>query len=479
MCFSIDNDGDNAVVRQLLLFVLLAFAVPHELRGEATIREEQEAAKAAGIQLPDSVAAVEAKYDRFPNGGPTVVGVFKWDQEDWSGVGHRAGGYQWATLVAGKFFVTAHHTRVQNEMIFYFFHGHDRKVYSRQVVEADQKNPRDELVTHRIAGTDLALGRFQESVGNNFATYPVFVRQEIPATGSKGVNPYSEFRDELVIVGQAAAPPDDAYEDGMEMTHLDPVSQKYGTNTANATPQSNDGSSIPFMFEEVDNPAEYLPRIFSSGGASFKLIDRRPAVAGVHGRSISYDVWKLNVPILDTILSNDGYPRTKDHMAQFHHVAIGFHRNEMDAAISAQQRGIPGHEKQVIVYYTMDKDGNHVAGDYNGNFARDGGDLDIMLREVRMRRTQNRGYNWYLDWNSDRKIDNTDATHLIQEVFGTRLGDLDLDGDVDSTDDQRLTAFLGTTHTRWVSGDLNGDGKTDQTDRRILRRSLRSPARAR
>ena len=71
------------------------------------------------------------------------------------------------------------------------------------------------------------------------------------------------------------------------------------------------------------------------------------------------------------------------------------------------------------------------------------------------------------DLNRDGQVTSSDFEYLVEQVMGTRFGDVDLDGDVDVND---LTmARIGFTGAqvaggRWSSGDNDGDGDVDTRD---------------
>ncbi|MEM8783791.1 MAG: choice-of-anchor L domain-containing protein [Planctomycetota bacterium] len=71
------------------------------------------------------------------------------------------------------------------------------------------------------------------------------------------------------------------------------------------------------------------------------------------------------------------------------------------------------------------------------------------------------------DINFDSFIDAADIDALIQGVLGTVYGDLDLDGDVDLTDQWILESHLFQPG-EWADGDLDGDGLVTFSDFDIL-----------
>jgi hypothetical protein len=71
----------------------------------------------------------------------------------------------------------------------------------------------------------------------------------------------------------------------------------------------------------------------------------------------------------------------------------------------------------------------------------------------------------YADLNGDSVVNAADATYLVQNILGSRMGDANLDGFVDASDfnlwNQSKFSSCGTS---WSHGDFNGDGATDGSD---------------
>ena len=67
------------------------------------------------------------------------------------------------------------------------------------------------------------------------------------------------------------------------------------------------------------------------------------------------------------------------------------------------------------------------------------------------------------DINGDLKINQNDICYLVGTILATRIGDVDLDGDVDGTDLATATANNGTAGG-WARGDVNGDGNITDAD---------------
>ena len=58
---------------------------------------------------------------------------------------------------------------------------------------------------------------------------------------------------------------------------------------------------------------------------------------------------------------------------------------------------------------------------------------------------------------NDETADGDNARKLIGEMFGSRLGDLDLNGTMDVRDFEMSATHVGTL-APWLDGDLSGEG---------------------
>ncbi len=79
---------------------------------------------------------------------------------------------------------------------------------------------------------------------------------------------------------------------------------------------------------------------------------------------------------------------------------------------------------------------------------------------------------WLTDLDVSGNTDADDVTTLIESLFQTSFGDLDLDGTVTYADRNTLQANLGQTGLGWAAGDLDGSGLIDQTDLNLLLANL-------
>ncbi len=79
---------------------------------------------------------------------------------------------------------------------------------------------------------------------------------------------------------------------------------------------------------------------------------------------------------------------------------------------------------------------------------------------------------WLVDLDVSGNTDADDVTALIESLFQTSFGDLDLDGTVSYADRNALEANLGQSGLGWAGGDLDGSGLIDQTDLDLLLANL-------
>ena len=67
------------------------------------------------------------------------------------------------------------------------------------------------------------------------------------------------------------------------------------------------------------------------------------------------------------------------------------------------------------------------------------------------------------DINGDLKVDKHDVEEILS-ILGTRMGDVNLDGQVDQADRDIIIAHKGKHNVGCAGGDLNGDGVVDEAD---------------
>jgi hypothetical protein len=105
-----------------------------------------------------------------------------------------------------------------------------------------------------------------------------------------------------------------------------------------------------------------------------------------------------------------------------------------------------------------------MGGIVNGDFNEDGfvgvEDLDTLIAAIRAGTSD-----LLFDADQSGNVDEADRDYWITEIQGTIDGDVNFDGNVDSTDLNTLGLnWRSTTATSWSQGDFNGDGNVDSTD---------------
>lgn len=79
------------------------------------------------------------------------------------------------------------------------------------------------------------------------------------------------------------------------------------------------------------------------------------------------------------------------------------------------------------------------------------------------------------DMNGDLLVDAADIAELLEDILGTTLGDVNLDGDVDGDDLAIAQANFGQTGVGYCGGDVDGDGDVDNDDLAIISPGCPSP----
>lgn len=93
--------------------------------------------------------------------------------------------------------------------------------------------------------------------------------------------------------------------------------------------------------------------------------------------------------------------------------------------------------------------------------AFDAHDIDVLCRSVRFGAGLEK-----FDLNGDLEINDGDLTHLVEEIIGTRRGDLNLDGSIDFSDFLEFSRSFGrqSDGPAWTGGDFDCSGNTDFDD---------------
>jgi hypothetical protein len=103
-----------------------------------------------------------------------------------------------------------------------------------------------------------------------------------------------------------------------------------------------------------------------------------------------------------------------------------------------------------------------ILGDFNGNGALDQPDIDDLTGQSAAG-TNNPAY----DLNSDALVNDQDVRSWVRDLYGSWIGDADLNGQFNSTDLVSVLAagkYEVDVASVWSEGDFNGDGRTDSGD---------------
>ncbi len=100
-------------------------------------------------------------------------------------------------------------------------------------------------------------------------------------------------------------------------------------------------------------------------------------------------------------------------------------------------------------------------GDLNNDSLTDASDIDML-------RLQFGSTDWLYDLDVNGLTDSDDEVVLLENIFKTTYGDVDLDGDVDQQDLDIAMQYNGVTGTGWATGDMNNDGTTGFEDMQII-----------
>jgi len=116
--------------------------------------------------------------------------------------------------------------------------------------------------------------------------------------------------------------------------------------------------------------------------------------------------------------------------------------------------GLPGGDFQISW--------NVMPGDVDGNQLVDAADIDKVFYQI-----GSVDFDPLCDITTSGGVDFEDIDHLVTDILGTRYGDLNLDGFVDTVDlTISMSNYTGPFESQkgWASGDTDGDGDVDTAD---------------
>jgi hypothetical protein len=427
------------------------------------------------------------RYDRFA-GNPGFIGAGM----DWSGIGRAtatSGGPGWATMISPSFFVTAAHTVVDPLMGA----GKTLRFYANNNVNSAVDRT---IATGWPLGNDLWLGKLSTPVPDTIHTYPILNIQ----------NPTDYVGQEIYVYGQSA----DIYANRAAQQRLgrnvissyNPTDQRFGfTYSASVADiggpngisdgavdshdwdvfEANFGMGSPTHLDgDVNNDGaidlndgkilfnegiamttvtsglgwdEAMTQGGDSGGPSFRVINGKPALTGLHTHSgFDRQVGISFNDIVDAVILNSGGSERP--------ISMTGKRSNFFA--SKDGFSLPSGLQKLNVF----------PGDLDGDFIEDAVDINLLNREISaVSANPLRPVNLGIDFNNDGDLDASDRTVFLEDVLGTFFGDANLDGVVTQAGDiDPSLANIGKSPAQWTfpndnwrSGDFNGDGVVNLT----------------
>lgn len=106
-------------------------------------------------------------------------------------------------------------------------------------------------------------------------------------------------------------------------------------------------------------------------------------------------------------------------------------------------------------------------GDTNGDEQLDADDIDTLRNAIATAATES-----IFDLNADSVVNEADLDYLIEQVFQTRRGDANLDGQVDFSDFLILSANFGKVDKTWQQGNFDLDNRVQFFDFLLLSASF-------
>ncbi len=179
----------------------------------------------------------------------------------------------------------------------------------------------------------------------------------------------------------------------------------------------------------------------------------------VNGQMIAEEENPTEIPSLDSIADGNGI---YEALWLGTLSSLGGYWGEMDDFQSYSTELSP--EQVAEMYANPGTVANFGAGqgDFDGNGVLDANDIDDLTRQSASKNNP-AGY----DLNNDSLVDANDIGVWVKDLYGTWIGDADLDGEFNSTD---LVVVLSSgtyeadVDSVWSTGDFNGDGRTNSGD---------------
>lgn len=430
------------------------------------------------------------RYDRFA-GDPNFIG----SGIDWSGIGRMtnaavAGEPLWGTLISPNFFVTADHTVYDSTKgiggTLRYYPTNSSSTYVDRVIEDGW-----------ALGNDLWLGKLETltdpgdiATMADVAVYPIFnlqdtsdyLGQEIHLFGQSGSASDSSLRQRLgrnVISSYtptsqtfgftySASVADIAGPNGISDAAVDSYDwDVFQANFGMSSPAHLDGDVNDDGVIDLDDGQiffdegirmttvtgglgwdEAMTQSGDSGGPSFRMIDGKPALVGVH--------WE---PGTDRLVS--------DSLAAIaSQIATASGGAESPVSLTGRRGNFFSSKDNLTLPEGLQKL-NVFRADLNGDFVEDAADIDFLNREIQAHITDpNRPINWATDLDNDHDVDANDRLAFLEQGLGTFFGDADLNGIVALADDVLVAASnVGNPSSQWPypdelwrNGDFDGDG---------------------
>ena len=129
----------------------------------------------------------------------------------------------------------------------------------------------------------------------------------------------------------------------------------------------------------------------------------------------------------------------------------------LNRPITIRVRGLHGDEWSAVAQATFEVQG--LRGDLSGDGLLSPHDIDLLLAATTRPEPAEP-----FDLNQDGRVNQEDVTFWLEEIVGTRHGDINLDRKVDFGDFVQFSTNFGRDNVGWGQGDFNGDGRASFED---------------